>query len=108
MEWIEKVLQASPLSVALLVCVILALGLFLVLKWLITWLAKSKPGDADDRRLEQLEHEVRALREKMDDVLPRLSGTEGELNGLKTILQLLHEGQEAIDRKLDRMLESSK
>jgi len=102
MEWITKVLEANPLSVALLVCVILALIAYRLIA------SKKANGDKGPSlwRVEELEREVRELTTKIGDVLPRLSGAEAEIKGLGRILELLHEGQQAINDKVDRVLDS--
>jgi hypothetical protein len=92
MEWITKVLEANPLSVALLVCVILALGVFKLVQ-------KRQNGTPKDlaalaERVSLLEHDMERLAPKMDQCIEELIEWRTVLRGLK----------DSMDEKLDEVL----
>lgn len=103
MDWIEKVLTASPLSVALLVCVILALIAYKLI-------ALKKAAGSTDRgsslwRLEQLENDVKELNDRVAEMLPRMAGAEAEMRGFGRILEMLQDTQQAILARVDKVLD---
>jgi hypothetical protein len=105
MDWI-KVLEASPLSVALLVCVILALGLF--------WLIKHKKnGNGSPSELATVlarfethmnwaKAEIESMKSKVDPLVIAVATLNVIVGALK---ERVEENHEQLDKKLDRVLD---
>jgi hypothetical protein len=108
MDWITKALDARPLSVALLVCLILALGLFWLIKNSLSIGRNKESGTGATTHvavdLAALAERVTLLEHDMQKLEPKVNELSEEFIEWRTVLQGLKESMnESIDRLILRL-----
>lgn len=103
---IDSVLNAAPLSVALLLCLVLAYVLYTAIQK-----KREKQNDGPTRsdghilwRVERLELDMRELAAEVHEILPKVIRVEEQVGSLKDKVEELHDSLKGgLERVLERL-----